>query len=376
MSSMIETSRVSLVLTSLVVLFGCGGESRLTEGTASISEPVIYGVDNRSEALNYTSSVPNYYRLQATALLGSSTRVNCGSSTCDLALTTWDDESIHPIDGLPRRLCSDQSFWYQDRMVPGGSGFLVAPNLMLTAQHVLDEVPCGNLSIIFDFAVDSGLLSPWSVPKTSVFTCNAVVASSAASERDWALIRLDREVTNRVHFILRRSGEVSDTQTLSTTGHPYSLPLKLAGGSVLDNSDATYFTHNADVFGGNSGGPVFQSDTGVVEGIVSYGPEEWCTAADHGATCATDADCLQPPTHRGWQCIENLCTRFQCAVPLGSDLFGACRRSRVYDELAPEQAGEGAQRISLPEPFFTLSPASYVPLTAAEIGAAVQSMML
>ena len=59
---------------------------------------------------------------------------------------------------------------------------------------------------------------------------------------------------------------------LTVIGHPWGLPSKIAeGGKVLFSDQPQYFTTNLDTFQGNSGSAVFNSSSGVVEGILVRG---------------------------------------------------------------------------------------------------------
>src|SRR6185295_6557109 len=59
-------------------------------------------------------------------------------------------------------------------------------------------------------------------------------------------------------------------------GHPAGLPTKVAGGAaVRDEKPAGYFTANLDTYGGNSGSAVFNAVTGLVEGILVRGENDY-----------------------------------------------------------------------------------------------------
>ncbi len=61
-------------------------------------------------------------------------------------------------------------------------------------------------------------------------------------------------------------------------GHPTGIPTKVAGGAfVRDNSNDKFFVANLDTFGGNSGSAVVNSETGVVEGILVRGENDYVT---------------------------------------------------------------------------------------------------
>ena len=74
--------------------------------------------------------------------------------------------------------------------------------------------------------------------------------------------------TDRTPLEFRQEGEVELDTPLVVIGHPSGLPTKIADGMVRNNESEYYFVTNLDTFGGNSGSAVFNTDTGVVEGIL------------------------------------------------------------------------------------------------------------
>ena len=73
---------------------------------------------------------------------------------------------------------------------------------------------------------------------------------------------------------VNRSGRIESGAPLIVMGHPYGLPLKIGNGVVLDSSPRDHFTSNTDTYAGNSGSPVFNAATGLIEGVFIWGMEE------------------------------------------------------------------------------------------------------
>ncbi len=64
-------------------------------------------------------------------------------------------------------------------------------------------------------------------------------------------------------------------------GHPAGLPTKIAGGAQgRDRTNEGFFTANLDTYGGNSGSAVFNSLTGLVEGILVRGEQDYMQKGD------------------------------------------------------------------------------------------------
>ena len=154
------------------------------------------------------------------------------------------------------------------------TGFLVGEDLLLTSNHCLEPADgggtCSSHAWVFGYAVSDPrqLGNPFLASLDDVYTCRAIVKRSAA--KGFALVRLDRRVEGRVPLTLRALGRVDDGARLFTVGYPGGLPLKITVGGRVDINEETaaHFSVVLDIFRGNSGGPVVDAVTGVVEGIV------------------------------------------------------------------------------------------------------------
>ncbi|HBB66221.1 MAG TPA: hypothetical protein DCZ93_02755, partial [Elusimicrobia bacterium] len=139
-------------------------------------------------------------------------------------------------------------------------------------------------AFVFGYAVhESGGKARTEIPAGEVYTCSEIVKrqlvnvttaednmESTVYGPDYALIRLDRKVKGHKPLPVNRGGGVKKGTPLFVTGHPTGLPLKFAGNArVIKDVDgaSAYFGTNLDTFGGNSGSPVFNAETLLIEGI-------------------------------------------------------------------------------------------------------------
>ncbi|MBI4679458.1 MAG: trypsin-like serine protease, partial [Elusimicrobia bacterium] len=100
-------------------------------------------------------------------------------------------------------LCPDERFYGQ----PSGAfctGFLVAPDAILTAGHCLRQFECSGMKVVFGFAAGKTGQQPGIVPDGEVYGCAEGLLGARGRGGDWALIRLDRAV--RDHGVLRLNG--------------------------------------------------------------------------------------------------------------------------------------------------------------------------
>src|SRR5690606_11297122 len=108
--------------------------------------------------------------------------------------------------------------------------------------------------------------------ESQVYTGVEIVGQTLNSFDDWMLVRLDRVVTapGALPLEIRRDGFPGVGTPVGMIGHPSGLPMKIAFGSttvIKKDFQSTFFEANLDAYGGNSGSPVFNQTTGIVEGI-------------------------------------------------------------------------------------------------------------
>ncbi len=134
--------------------------------------------------------------------------------------------------------------------------------------------------------------------KDNVYGCKEVISHKfeSLSKEDYVLVRLDRKVLGRAPLAFRQTGKIALNTKLVVIGHPTGLPTKVADGAwVRENDKSAYFSANLDTFGGNSGSAVFDAETGIVEGILVRGENDYVYAP--GKTCkipqvCTDSGCM------------------------------------------------------------------------------------
>jgi hypothetical protein len=174
-------------------------------------------------------------------------------------------------------LCKDEPF-YEQGSGAFCSGSLVAPDVIMTAGHCVTSADeCAGTKFVFGFAVKKKGVLPQTVPASEVYGCKELIGRRQVNDgADWALVRLDRRVTGHVPLKLNLTGAIAPKTEVLVIGHPAGLPTKIAGGAhVRDSSNPGFFVANLDTYGGNSGSAVFNAATGLVEGILVRGEEDY-----------------------------------------------------------------------------------------------------
>ncbi len=231
---------------------------------------VIYGPDDRLDRYQVSSSTMRSLGDSVCSVTTASNIASNGDGTYRLLDTGRFTEV------LGNTLCSDERF--RGQVTLGYcTAFLVGSDLVATAGHCISAADA-----VFIFGFDQlgpGLagppdeFDPLHIPEANVYFATSIVDRQFSTTTDYAVVKLDRKVEGREPLAIRRTGQPASGQELLVIGHGNNLPSKYdAGGVVQDaNPGVPYFTANLDAFGGNSGSPVMNRATGVVEGILVRG---------------------------------------------------------------------------------------------------------
>ncbi len=241
---------------------------------AGAADRMIFGEDDRVEIYQ----MPEKFRAAAdsTVSLWKKNSLTLDTATGEYKLAVYKF-------GLAYNLCGGTKFMEQ----PVGancSGALVGEDLVVTAGHcVVTAADCANTKFVFGFAMNPDGSARTSVPAGEVYGCARILArenSSVTTDNDgesvtvqgpdYALIQLDHKVSGHKPLPVDRSAGPKKGDRVFVTGHPSGLPFKFAGNaSVVRPVDPrlAYFHTDLDVFGGNSGSPVFNADTGLIIGV-------------------------------------------------------------------------------------------------------------
>lgn len=230
-------------------------------------QKAIYGTDDRKDIYQLPTGSDLDDADSVVALFTSSKVINNGDGTSTLQTQNF---------GVAKNLCANEHF----RGQPIGafcSGFLVAPDIIATAGHCVSTGDVTNIRFVFGFRMRDESAAETVIKNTEIYSGIAIIGrQEVESGPDWSLVHIDRPVTNHRIARIRLSGRVGDTQALHVIGHPVGLPTKFAGGAAIRNNQPdAFFVANLDTYGGNSGSPVFNSDTHEVEGILVRGDKDF-----------------------------------------------------------------------------------------------------
>lgn len=249
---------------------------------------VIYGEDDRKDLYEVTDPVLTRLADSTVALMKKADLKPEGAWTRIDALTYGEDYG----------LCKDEPFFEQPSAA-FCSGSLVGPDLILTAGHCITESRCSAVAFAFGFAVQQPALpNVTHIRSEDVYYCKAILArKDEGGGADYALVKLDRTVVDHEPLPVRRSGGIAVGTEIVVIGHPAGLPTKVSGGAKVRRVEkAGYFVANLDTYGGNSGSAVFNARTGLIEGVLVRGEDDFRWRNGNGGDvckesnrCADDA---------------------------------------------------------------------------------------
>lgn len=270
----------------------------------SIQSPMfskaIYGEDNRVEVYQ----VENPFWQQAAGAIAA--------MMTEKEIKRVDDfwQLINNVTQEDMAICSDERFAKQLDSAYC-TGFLIDEDILLTAGHCIkNQHDCERFYWVFDHKMLEDGMVKRRYDLSQVFKCQEIIKTTRDYDTwvDFAIIRLDKKAIGRTTLKLRLLGRPENGTSLTVLGHPSGLPIKFSDDATIVSNDYPYFIiTDLDTFAGNSGSPVFNLNTGEVEGILVAGSTDFDTDVEN--------DCLRYHHCTPEDCDGEIVTRIENLIP-------------------------------------------------------------
>lgn len=243
-------------------------------------QKVIYGHDDRVEVDDYFDA---RFRDFSNSVAG---RVHTFNFT-PMNYIAQTDSYFVIADTLSeaQNICPSERF-SQQKMFTDCSGFLVGEDILVTAGHCMtNEYDCMAHKWVFGFKKDVE-----QIPADNIYGCSEIIEQKfkysllgtllADNDEDFAVIKLDRKVTDATPLEFRTKGKIKAREKVIVIGHPSGLPMKIAGNAKVAKTLGNSFRTELDTYAGNSGSPVFNQKTGLVEGVLIQGAKDYVSVGE------------------------------------------------------------------------------------------------
>lgn len=265
--------RVAALLLLTAAGAACGGDP----GIGEVRATVVYGRDDRRAPGDYPAASAARVWARSSAIEIDVSRLGRAEGS---GFTLVAGETLsESMRASGRPLCPGEPF--AGEPVLGGlcSAFLAGADVVVTAAHCVPSADaCPYLAYVFGCERADHRLN---LDLDDVYFCKRVAKRVTTGGADYAVVKVDRPVIGRAPLPLRREGRVEDDEELVLIGNPLGLPTKIAEhGRVLDNTAPGYFEASVDGYGGASGSVVIGARSGLVEGVLARGEDDFVREGD------------------------------------------------------------------------------------------------
>jgi len=170
------------------------------------------------------------------------------------------------------------------------SGAYLGNSYILSAGHCVDASNINssnyfkNVYIVFGWRYESDNTPVLTFNEDQVYTIKEVKIRNLSTSisslndllnnyEDYSLLVLDKEPKNKKPLIVDKNADIKEGKQVFTIGYPLGMAVKInkPEDATIKIVGKNTFQTNIDAFGGNSGGPVFDSNTKKIIGILVTG---------------------------------------------------------------------------------------------------------
>ena len=266
----------------------------------------VFGIDNRYEVIEYHDQIIQEMAKSTLSMIENS-KIQDLMSGNRLAPLSEAGVVIFPRTGLafPQRVTPcDYVKYYNQPTLATCSGFIVGPDILVTAGHCIqNDEDCKKYQWVRNYSYNKN--GNIQIQASDIFSCQQIIETKNilpspiyskeyydymeerrmygpipydppapigydyTSTTDFALIKLNRKITDVTPLKIRKKGKIAIGDKLFVIGNPLGLPTKITDNAqLLSYKSQGLFFSNIDCFKGNSGSVVINLKEKIVEGIL------------------------------------------------------------------------------------------------------------
>lgn len=193
------------------------------------------------------------------------------------------------VFGEVKELCRSERFFDRPIATPA-TAFLVRSDIVVTLRHILPFFSSTeNIRAIFNFElqdVDDPTSFKVDFEEEEVYAVTENYSLVDDNRNAFVALRLSRPVVGRSPVLCNFGKPINSGERVYMIGHPCGLPKVYEGDAKVLDASGKGFTANLDAFSGASANPVFNADTGQVEGVLAEGGEDFQSIPnEEGGSC-------------------------------------------------------------------------------------------
>ncbi len=251
---------LSVIVAALVMSLGS-----FTQGDGGLRPRIIRPPDDRAD---FFATTPELQAIgnSVCAMIGTDMLTDMGNGTFSVNAASLA-EMFDPF-------CDGERFADQPTAA-NCTATLIAPDVIITAGHCLEDggvrTDLNSFYFVFDYAITTNGMNPTTFTTDQVYRAAEVLGLALVGDgaNDWAVARLDRAVTGRTPVPVRSTGAIAVGESVVAIGFGAGLPMKFSDNATVQTLVDFGFEADFDIIGGNSGGPIINAATGMIEGVLS-----------------------------------------------------------------------------------------------------------